>query len=315
MTSPMEAPDALLGRLKLGREEYCQRLLTMLILGGRYPRWNTRNRPVEAGYRFLSLLDELSFGEALCTAPYDFVDELDLGKRPTDLKGSAPDWAVFTDDRVWIIELKTERGSHRDAQVPTYVATGQHYYPDRHVDLTYLTGPMPQFQPELPEGTRYAHVTWEQVLPLVDEVWGRSVPEHQMSCRALRDVIDGLTTPWSTWREERLGLPPAPAEPVARLSDTPGRGADPVEKAVELARKTAETHEQGAVDVAAGSLEELREIGRAVRDALSQEEEPALAQVVPWLWNVETSTGTALTESGAEVGYELRLSWYQSAQR
>jgi hypothetical protein len=29
-----ENPDALLKRLKLGREEFCQRLLTALILGG-----------------------------------------------------------------------------------------------------------------------------------------------------------------------------------------------------------------------------------------------------------------------------------------
>lgn len=36
--SAFEDPASLLGRLKLGREEYCQRLLTMLILDGPYPR-------------------------------------------------------------------------------------------------------------------------------------------------------------------------------------------------------------------------------------------------------------------------------------
>src|SRR5690242_8758412 len=122
----METPDELLARLFLGREEYCQRLLTMLIVDDDYPRWNTRSRPSDRGMEFLSRLDVLSFGTTGDLRDADFVDELDLGKRPGDLKGSAPDWAVFTSDRLWLIELKTERGSHRDGQVPTYLATARH---------------------------------------------------------------------------------------------------------------------------------------------------------------------------------------------
>lgn len=45
----MEDPWALLRRLKLGREEFCQRLLTMLILETDYPRWNTRSTPSARG--------------------------------------------------------------------------------------------------------------------------------------------------------------------------------------------------------------------------------------------------------------------------
>ena len=55
---------ALLRRLKLGREEFCQRLLTMLVLEDDYPRWNTRSKPSPRGLRFLHALDELSFGVA-----------------------------------------------------------------------------------------------------------------------------------------------------------------------------------------------------------------------------------------------------------
>lgn len=36
----MEDPDELLRRLRLGREEFGQRLLTMLLLDGPYPRRN-----------------------------------------------------------------------------------------------------------------------------------------------------------------------------------------------------------------------------------------------------------------------------------
>ncbi|GGO26786.1 hypothetical protein [Microbispora bryophytorum] len=41
-----EDPLRLLGRLRLGREEYCQRLLTMLILGGPYPKNPFLNTPM-----------------------------------------------------------------------------------------------------------------------------------------------------------------------------------------------------------------------------------------------------------------------------
>jgi hypothetical protein len=34
----IEDPAQLLGRLRLGREEYCQRLLTMLMVAGPYPK-------------------------------------------------------------------------------------------------------------------------------------------------------------------------------------------------------------------------------------------------------------------------------------
>jgi len=34
--------------------------------------------------------------------------------------------------------------------------------------------------------------------------------------------------------------------------------------------------------------------------------------VLPWLWNAATSTGRALTTTGDDTGYELRLSRYQS---
>ncbi len=38
----------------------------------------------------------------------------------------------------------------------------------------------------------------------------------------------------------------------------------------------------------------------------------AVRLVQPWLWNVDTSTGHALTAAGRESGYEIRLSRYQA---
>ena len=56
-------------------------------------------------------------------------------------RGGAPDWAVLTANRLWMIELKTEPGSHRRGQLHGYFELGRHYNPDKSLDLTYLTGP------------------------------------------------------------------------------------------------------------------------------------------------------------------------------
>ena len=72
-----ETPAALLGRLKLGREEALQRLLTCLILHGPYPRWNSRNPLSPAGEAFLAALYERHFGPWPGASPF-FVDEFEM---------------------------------------------------------------------------------------------------------------------------------------------------------------------------------------------------------------------------------------------
>ncbi|XRQ08158.1 hypothetical protein ACN3XK_68605, partial [Actinomadura welshii] len=67
----------LLRNLKLGREEHCQRLLTMLILNGPYPHWNSRNAPSPKGRDFLLALDGLCFGTEEWTTLPSFVEEFD----------------------------------------------------------------------------------------------------------------------------------------------------------------------------------------------------------------------------------------------
>ena len=86
-----EAPERLLGRLKLGREEYCQRLLTMLIVHGPYPRWNTRTAPSPAGIAFLRSVYEANFHEPWPGDTTTFIDEFELPPRHDAEKGGAPD--------------------------------------------------------------------------------------------------------------------------------------------------------------------------------------------------------------------------------
>lgn len=148
----LEDPGELLGRLRLGHEEYVQRLLTMLILDAPYPRWNSAHPPSPRGAQFLESLEELSYGDAGPWTEPDFVDELDLPGRHDGERGSAPDWAVRDGRRLWMIELKTEAGSHRPAQLPAYYELGRHHHPAHRIDLTYLTGPLRKDPPPAPGG-------------------------------------------------------------------------------------------------------------------------------------------------------------------
>lgn len=293
----MEDPDELLRRLKLGREEYTQRLLTMLILDAPYPRWNSRSKPSPRGLQFLEKLEELSFGTVGPWSDPSFIDELDLPRRHDGEAGSAPDWALHDAHRLWLIELKTEAGSHRPTQLPGYYELGQHHHPGHQLDLTYLTGPLAKDPPIVPECSRYAHVTWEQVLPLVDEVWGVRHPEY---VARLHDVLGALGSPWSAWRTGHLGIP---AGPTATESTV-----DPVSAGVAVARETAVDHQQRAVDARVDSLEDLQRARVELRDALQAD--PELTSVKPWIWQTQ-SGGQPLTALGAEVGYELRVSWYR----
>lgn len=172
-----EDPDALLLK-KLSREEYCQRMLTSLILGARYPNWNTRNRPSTDGERFLVRLYDRAFAASL-DLPIEFIDEFNLPAMHADERGAAPDYAVLTPTRVWLIELKTEVGSHRKDQLPMYGRLAAHHHPGRQIKLLYLT---PEMQREVSPGveaTRFAHLYWPEISDVLRGVWSTSVHEEE----------------------------------------------------------------------------------------------------------------------------------------
>ena len=80
-------------------------------------------------------------------------------ERVQPLNNQAPDWTLIFEDRIWMIELKTERGSHRANQLPHYLDLASHHYPGRSIDVTYLTGPLTKPAPALRERQRYVHLT------------------------------------------------------------------------------------------------------------------------------------------------------------
>lgn len=312
-----EDPQSLLCRLRLGREEYAQRLLTSLILGGPYPRWNTRNTPSAAGVAFLRALDGLCFGQPGEPAEV-FVDELDLPRRHEEEKGGAPDQAVLWGDRLWLIELKTEPGSHRRDQLPSYFELGAHHFPAARIDITYLTPRISVAAPDVVAPNRYSHVTWAAVADIVQLVWAGSerADEHAVTRMLLR-VIATIGTPASGWREvvvQEEARPPATAAPPPspHPAATPLPSRDALDDAVATARQTSGDGLQRAVDLEHSSLEALQDLRLQVRRRLCAEPPDSLLRhVMPWLWSADSSGGTPLTARGAETGYELRLSRYK----
>jgi hypothetical protein len=302
-----ESPRTLLSRLKLGREEFCQRLLTMLILGAPYPRWNTRHEASPRGERFLESLYRLSFDPDSWPGHGLFVDELDMPARHEDEKGCAPDQAVLWSNGLWMIELKTETKSHRPKQIPSYFEFAHHHYPGCFIDLTYLTPPLKA--PFSPTGVddRYSHVTWIEVAELIREVWGSTVAGDE------RELVQGLLDAIKNMLEE------TPSELRARVTGLSAASLPQEELrehqvqrvALALAKLTAADGKQRAVDYRASDLEELQALRLVLRDSLcSGPEGSELRYIRPWLWRFE-SGGDALTDAGAELGYELRLSRYE----
>ncbi len=131
----IEDPDALLRRLRLGREEYCQRLLTMLIIGDAYPRWNAVSQPSTNGLEFLYRLYLLSFGRRPLNPSTDVPSSTSSTCRhDVTTRGAAPDYAVLDGDPLWMIELKTETASHRRGQLFTRLELAKHHHPNHLVE-------------------------------------------------------------------------------------------------------------------------------------------------------------------------------------
>ncbi len=291
----VEEPLALLRRLKLGREEFCQRLITGLIVDAAYPNWNSINEVSERGATFLSRLYEASFGATPAQAPRLFVDEFELPARGPDEPGCAPDWAVLWPDRLWLIELKTEVSSHRPGQIPAYYALARHHHANRVVELTYVTPLMTAHPPALQRLERFAHRTWDEVLPIVRETWRGTGVSYGAVLDMLDEVKASFGSSWPVWREQRLAVPRV--EPPF----------DPAAAALVLAQQTAHDGQQRALEHRVDSLEALMELRVEVAARLRDRDDLG-PRVMAWLWNVHASTGRALSNAGAETGYELRLS-------
>lgn len=325
-----ESPTALWRRLKLGREEYLQRLVTTLVLDGDAPPWNTPRSPGDAGRRFLQLLDEAAHGPRRrgrhAVPPDRFVDEYLLPKLEDDAANGWPDWAVLWPDRIWVIELKTEAGSHRADQLPYYLRLAAAAHPDCRLDLAYITGPLMKPPPALLEGQRYSHLTWDRVVPLIQEVWGEDTrPEVAAYVGMVITLVSNLGKLKSSEQRQIVLAQPAEDPPAVSAPDLgPSRLTEEPTTPVpanlpepslplDLARATAADGRQRAFGAQnPEELEALRD--RALADIGRLDPDDVTRFVLPWLWDAMRTDGQALTPEGAEFGYELRFSRYKKIQ-
>jgi hypothetical protein len=305
----------LLARLRLGREEYCQRLLTMLALDGPYPKWNTESPLAPEGTAFFESLDAASFGTGPWQAAPAFVDEFDLPARDDQEPGGAPDYALIWPDRLWMIELKTERASHRGGQLDQYLTLARHHHPGRRIDLTYLTPAMPTPAPETHPGVRFAHLTWDGVRPLIESSLGSGSPAQRAACGGLLSALDSIGRNWSQWRAEQLQAAP-PALAAAPSESVPPSDDEVLAMGLQTAERTAHDGMQRGLDIDVGSLQGLKNLRMLLKGAIGDRAEgDPVRQVRLWLWQAGRSGGSPLTGFGVEYGYELRASRYQSTGR
>lgn len=260
----------------------------------------------ERGLTFLRELWQLSGFSAWPGYQLVFVDELELPRRHDREKGGAPDYGVLWDDRVWMIELKTEAASHRATQIPGYLDLTRHHHPDASIDLTYLTPPIAYDFRSSGDAVRYAQVTWPQLAPVLRSVWSEPRAWGQ------REVVDGLLRAIDRTREER------PAEFLAALRTgpmpEPTAVADPAEEALELAAATAEDGGQRALDHEARALEDLLELRLEMRERLAASlVDSPLRTVRPWIWSAAATDGVALALAGSGRGGAQAVSLQQSS--
>ena len=312
MTASFPEPEQLRGRL--GREEFTQRLLTCLVLGRLERGWNITRTPSSAGALFLRDLHASAFGDD--SAPEDvpgFVDEFELPQRTETEPSGWPDYGVVWPSRLFLVELKTERTSHRAAQVPYYLELAAHWHRDIDVDLLYLTPSMPLVEPALVSPLqRFAHLTWAEVAPLVEATWSHAdVPAEREMASYLVDLIDEIETTGPQPPARAVTPTVEPGPPAASLPPAP---ADDVDRALELAAQTEADGVQRALESDAGDPAELDALRIEVRDLLLSAPVRSgveVRHVLPWLWRAATSRGRAISESGRATGYELRLSRYE----
>jgi hypothetical protein len=315
MTTTLPPPDALRGRL--GREEFTQKLLTCLVLGRLERGWNVQRDPSAAGVLFLRALHASAFGDG--SPPNDvpgFVDEYELSKRVEAEPSGWPDYGVVWRDRLFLIELKTERASHRAAQLPYYLRLADHWHSDVAVDLLYITPAMPLADPDVASARqRFSHLTWAEVAPLIESIWAHSdVPVEREYASYLVDLINDIETGMTSRVPDspRTIASAGPDGPVA--APLPTVLPEDVNRALALAAETETDGIQRVLEADVGDPADLDALRMELRDTLMSA--PTMngvevRHVLPWIWRAATSDGRPLTELGEATGYELRLSRYK----
>jgi hypothetical protein len=308
---PERMPDPVVERARRqSREGFIQYLVACLVLGARPRGWNKPDPPSGAGLALLEAIDRQCFGESWSAEPR-FAWEHVL---PADESGGYlwPDFAALWPDRTLLFELKTESGSLREGQVDEYLKRALHQN-SHQVDLIYLTRDEVRGSPPLePVRSRYANITWNQLLNLLRNWAASHAPEEE---RALVDFLQEFVTGELYEGRTVVAFDPALREthtrqgPSLRLEvavGPPVHAKDAVEEAVNVAFAVEADRRGRAVNTRLVDRNAVELLKAEVKETL-RANPPAHAR--PWIWCLQTSTGHALTTAGEETGFELRFEY------
>ena len=133
--------------------------------------WFEPYEPTPSGKAFLTALWRQSFGDDSQDVEW-FVSEYELPVPPawradTPFTYRCPDFACGNGSRVFIVELKTERGSYQPRQMADYLRLTRYKLPDHWTDLALLGPHRPGATPAHDERQRYAELTWAGIPDLL----------------------------------------------------------------------------------------------------------------------------------------------------
>lgn len=312
-------PNVIAERLRLwkqGRDAFVHRILTLLFIGRSPDPWNLPCRLSLNGARFLRLIDEVLFGEEWET-PEEFYWEYKLPKRPDDKETGWPDFAALWTDRVLMIELRTEVGTHRDAQVEWYLQLAAHNYQGRAVDLIYVTPePTSGRRMNLPDLGRVRNCSWIEMAKIIEVAWGKLPGEEAANAMVFAHYLQGIG---------RVNEAPASVVPLGtktrkkQLGEMLGPVEEPLdedtwEQIVETIYTVADDGEERALELPLLAQESAKELRRRIRADVDTSDDlrDVAANLELWIWH-ESQGGEALSEAGLESGCEIRLSKREGA--
>lgn len=297
-------------RWKQGRESFAQYCLACLFLGKPPIGWNKPQSLSPKGRELLHRFHE-EFDPQDARSP-DFYWEFNLGKLPDDKENGWPDLVALSDERVLVMELKTEAGSHRDGQVDWYMRLAAVRFFDRPIQLIYLTvDPVSADPSEIPEGATYRNLLWTDVADMIDIVWKDGNDEESWNARLFSGYLREITRQTQTPSKPAPSTKHQPPPQVMRTRSEPF-SEDMIEELMAIYRLGAKhvlaDGKQRALELTLDSLEEAKEIQRAITaQALLDPVDSPVHGVTLWVWR-QASKGTALSEQGRLYGVELRVS-------
>jgi hypothetical protein len=289
-----------------------QEVLAQLI-AGRKAAWFEPYVPTGNGERFLLGLWCAAFGNAPAGSVEWFVSEYPLPvplewRSDIGLTYGCPDLACSVTGHVFIIGLKTERGSFRARQMSDYLRLARRRHREEWTDVALLGPRRPGDSPPHDDRQRYSELTWHDAVPLIGDAFS-GVQLAQQLVDFLRVDLASLDRPPALISSGRR----SPADALAKAESRDGADAEArVAAAVAHARRmtpsvaravSGDRTERG-VDVVFESDELARRAQGAINRAL--EAEDLQQRVTVWLWRPQ-SGGRPATRAGLETGRELRL--------